>query len=552
MYISRLIGLAVLLPLSAFASDFIVEFNSPCKKLEKIASRVFGRNSNYAVVSETNLKKDELKKISCVKHIERNKAMSGQSALLHRVFENLPQDPKFQNQWALNNPGSPGSDINVLKVWDKFLTGKKSIKVAVMDTGIDWDHEDLKDNLYTNPGESGPLAYNGIDDDGNGYVDDVHGWNALDNSPNSRDDHGHGTHVAGIIGAVGDNGIGVSGVNWEVSLVPIKMLGKTNSGYVSKTIEALEYALANDIDIINASWSGLPYSDIILGLMNKLSEKGVLFIAASGNETGNTHTPVHFFPEFYQVPTVISAAATTKAGEISVMSNWGEDVADLAAPGDHVLSTYFGNKYSEMTGTSMAAPQIAGACALLKAYYPWMSALEIKKRILASTRPLEALTMKVNTQGTLNILNAINGRFPMRKLPRLGPWKAHAYSYETEHPIKERKDLSIKVPGAKFIRAVFSKVDFSGRDKLVIRSKIAPGMSYGQAYQGIKGEKEDFTSAYVPGEELIIQYVGQDRDLESWGFRIERLEVIWEKDWSALSPQDFTSEILARPWPKDS
>lgn len=244
----------------------------------------------------------------------------------------LPNDPFFyHSQWSLNNwgyiLGTPDADIDAPEAWD-VQTGSADVVVGVIDTGIDYTHEDLADNMWVNPGE----VINGIDDDGNGYVDDVWGWDFVNNDNDPIDDHGHGTHVAGIIGAKGDNGIAVSGVNWTVTLMPLKFLDSAGDGWTDDAIEAVLYAAGFGVRVTNNSWGGGRKSR---ALEDAIESSGALFVASAGND-GSSHK---MYPAAYNLDNVISVAATDQYDELWSFSNYSASWVDLGAPGVSVLST---------------------------------------------------------------------------------------------------------------------------------------------------------------------------------------------------------------------
>jgi hypothetical protein len=277
-----------------------------------------------------------------------------------------PNDPLFSSLWGMHNTGqttggTPNVDIDAPEAWEKSVGGEAVI-VAVIDTGIDYTHEDLAANLWRNPGE---IAGNGIDDDGDGYVDDVYGINAITGSGDPMDDHNHGTHVAGTIGAAGNNGVGVAGVCWNVKLMALKFIGSDGVGYTEDAIRCIEYAVAHGARVLNNSWGGGPYEQPLKDAIDAAGAAGVLFIAAAGNNYSNNNDEFPQYPASYASDNIISVLSVTAHGEMSVSSNFGETTVDLAAPGFGILSCKRGGGYILMSGTSMATPHVSGACALL-------------------------------------------------------------------------------------------------------------------------------------------------------------------------------------------
>ena len=324
-----------------------------------------------------------------------------------RYINAAPNDPRYSEMWGLNNTGqsggTPDSDIDAPEAWDA-VTGSANVVVADIDTGIDKNHEDLTDNIWVNPNE---IAGNGIDDDGNGYTDDVNGWDFArdDNNPNEEAVcGGHGTHTAGTIGAEGNNGIGVTGVNWNVKIMPLKVFKTYFSIFCSATtadiINAIDYAAMMGVRVSNNSYGGGPYSQAEYDAIR--ASKSV-FVAAAGNDNVNTDTTPNY-PSAYNLSNIIAVAATDHADTRAWFSNYGTATVDLAAPGVSILSTTPNDTYSFFDGTSMATPHVAGAAALLMGYNPSLTNNEIKWRILKGA---DYKGLPVLTGGRLNINNAI-------------------------------------------------------------------------------------------------------------------------------------------------
>ncbi len=334
-----------------------------------------------------------------------------------------PNDPGFADgsQWAHQNIGQSNgvvdADIDSVEAWNT-RTSASGIVVAVLDSGVQYTHEDLAANMWLNPGEQGTdslggnKATNGVDDDGNGYVDDVHGINAIGNTGNPADDLGHGTHVAGIIGAVGNNLKGGAGVAWDVRIMACRVVG--SGGFVSDGIEGIQYAVANGASIVNASWGISCYSQALFDEISAAGDSGVIFVSASGNDGMNTDSE-YSYPSVYDLPNLVSVAATTHQDELATFSNFGLRTVHLAAPGSNIFSTFFLTsdpnntaRYAYQNGTSMAAPHVAGALALLKAQKPTLPYQAILAALYAGTDRIPALAGKCATGGRLNVNNSLN------------------------------------------------------------------------------------------------------------------------------------------------
>jgi len=316
-------------------------------------------------------------------------------------------------QWGLRNTGqfggTAGADIGAPEAWDT-RTGAEEVVVAILDTGIRYTHEDLAANMWVNEGE---VAGNGIDDDFNGYIDDVHGIRSIDGSGDPMDDQGHGTHVAGIVGMDGSNGKGGTGVAWRVQLMALKFLDEEGRGSDADAIEAIEYALANGADVINASWGGGGFNATLEAAIREAGEAGVLFVAAAGNESAdNDQTPN--YPASYGLPNIVSVAATDRRDALGSFSNFGENGVDLAAPGVAIHSAHADadDAYRALNGTSMAAPFVTGALALLIAELPGESMAQRINRLLASTDARPGLARRVRVGGRLNLARALRPELP--------------------------------------------------------------------------------------------------------------------------------------------
>jgi hypothetical protein len=312
-----------------------------------------------------------------------------------------PNDPWYAQQWAL-------SKIHAAAAWD-ICRGSSEVIVAVIDTGVDYNHPDLQGNLWTNVAERDGLP--GVDDDNNGYVDDVRGYNFVAGNNDPIDDHGHGTHCAGLIAAVGDNGLDIAGVCWAARIMPVKILTAAGDGSAADAVPAIYYAVANGADIISGSWGGAEVSNALRDAIAYAYDQGVVVVAAAGN--AGSDTP--FYPAAY--PEVISVAATDADDHRWYASDYG-DWVDLAAPGRDIVSlratlpgkTARAGDKSTMSGTSMAAPHVSGTCALLLAANPLLRCDELQ-RILTSTA--DPITPGIcSSNGRLNVYNALRAVIP--------------------------------------------------------------------------------------------------------------------------------------------
>jgi subtilisin family serine protease len=320
----------------------------------------------------------------------------------------LPRDPQFSDQWALANSGQrggkQGADISATVAW-ATTTGSDEVVVAVLDTGVDYNHEDLTENMWRRPEKMEPYHDNEL-----GTIDDEDGFNAIDGT-DPMDDNGHGTHCAGIIGAEGENDLGIAGVNWKVKIMPLKFMNGSGSGTTKDAIEAINYVIDRkkagvNVRIISASWGSTQKSRALGEVIRKAYENDILFVAAAGNSSTNNDRTPHY-PSNYDVPNVISVAALDRHDQLASFSNYGAKSVAIAAPGVDILSTWLGNQYEEKSGTSMATPVVSGVAALLLAEHPGMSVDELRKKLLASTDPIVALKGKTVTGGRINAAKAL-------------------------------------------------------------------------------------------------------------------------------------------------
>lgn len=296
--------------------------------------------------------------------------------------------------WGIANTNAAkdksGADIKAIDAWN-ISEGSKDVIVAVIDTGLDAEHPDLKLNVWKD-------------------TDKNYGWNFVNNKANPNDDHGHGTHVAGIIGAIANPKTGVSGVAQKVSIMAVKYYSETNSGSVNlkNTVKAIEYAVSHGARIINYSGGGPEFSEDEYLAIKKAEAKGVLFVAAAGNERQDTDVPEnYYFPSAYRLTNIISVAATDIQNKLIKSSNWGKTKVDVTAPGENIYSTLPGGKYGYMTGTSQATAFVTGIAALLLSKDPTLTPSRIREIIRSSADSIPELKEKVAAGGRANALAAL-------------------------------------------------------------------------------------------------------------------------------------------------
>lgn len=327
-----------------------------------------------------------------------------------------PNDTYKNRLWGMDNrgqnvngdPGVVDADIDAYEAWDSFR-GTGNFVIAVIDTGVQGAHADLAGNRWVNSGE---IAGNGVDDDGNGYIDDVNGYDFFDNDANPADSNGHGTHCAGTIGAVGNNGVGVMGVNWYCKIMALRFIGP-GGGFTSDAIEAVGYAANKGVKVSSNSWGGGGYSASLETAINNAKSVGHIFVCAAGNGgsdgVGDNNDSSPFYPSSYGVDNLISVAATTNDDTRAGFSNYGLTSVDIGAPGVDVYSTYSGGTYKYLSGTSMATPHVAGVVAMVYQVYPAFTYQQARARVFSTARPIAALSGRVVTGGVANLQAAIAG-----------------------------------------------------------------------------------------------------------------------------------------------
>jgi subtilisin family serine protease len=327
-----------------------------------------------------------------------------------------PNDPSFGVLWGLDNTGqtinsiagTAGAHISAKLAWD-ISTGSRATVVGVVDTGIDYTHPDLAANVWSAP-TSFTVTIGGT---AITCAAGTHGFNAINKTCDPQDDHYHGTHVSGTIGAVGNNGAGVAGVNWTASIMGAKFLDANGSGSTANAINAIEFTIqakqmfgaGANVRVLNNSWGGGGFSQALLDEINKANTNNILFVAAAGNAgTNNDTTPS--YPANYAAPNVVAVAATDNNDGRASFSSYGAKTVHLGAPGVDIASTYPGNQYAYLSGTSMATPHVAGAAALVLSVCA-LDTAGVKSNLLSNVDPIGSMTGVTTTGGRLNVNKAI-------------------------------------------------------------------------------------------------------------------------------------------------
>jgi len=441
-------------------------------------------------------------------------------------IQQRPNDAEYDKLWGLNNVGQkdssgsigvPGVDMSMEKAWT-ITTGSRDVIVAVIDTGVNYRHPDLANNMWVNEAELNGEP--GVDDDGNGYVDDIYGYNFVKNNGDPMDDNGHGTHCAGTIGAEGNNGIGIVGVAWKVRIMAIKFLDSSGSGTLDNAIRALEYAAKSKAQILSNSWGGNINSELLERAVYATRDAGQVFVAAAGNSGMNNDT-ANSVPATYRAENIIAVAAINNRGELAYFSNYGPKSVHVAAPGVNVYSTYK-NGYDSLSGTSMATPHVSGLAALLLAQNPTWTYKDVKDRIMASARPLANLRGRIITGGLADAYYALTGLTPPPDPNDPSDWENRVpYSLSTEHPYPNEfsETYTITVPGAKRMAVHFDKFETErGYDKVEFLD--ANGKSYGV----MSGTAHGTFGPIVNGDTVVLKFT-TDKTVTKYGFDVDYIAV---------------------------
>ena len=472
-------------------------------------------------------------------------------------YDFKPSDNYFNQQWSFHNKKqkldrsyemTKDADMKILKAWNaepRSIDAAKDIVVAVIDTGINKKHEDLKENLWNNPGEHGAWqpqnqddvdrapgcwdkSCNKIDDDGNGLVDDIHGWNwvefTTDNpgSNNFNDDQGHGSHCSGVIGAK-HNDVGISGINNKVQLMALKFLSKKGQGSLAGAIEAIYYAINNGADVINASWGGPQFSQILYDAIMLAGRKGIFFVAAAGNDALNNDFFASYPANFDLVPGLVSVAATEFNDRRVYFSNFGKRKVHLSAPGHVIMSTVLGKKgYNYMSGTSMAAPHVSGLAAMLIGLYPedfHRNPKALKEYLQKTSTRTSHLNWQLRSGGMVNAYNAVMRNIPIENTqPEQGRrgWESTSFSARSSHPYlpNTNKTFEIQSRGSEWIKIKFGKYSL---EEGVDQVELYDGK--GNLFDTLTGLGENQYSRAIKGDKIVVKFI-TDSHVNDWGYEM--------------------------------
>ena len=435
----------------------------------------------------------------------------------------LPDDPMLGQLWGLKNSGQKdssgkvgvaGVDVGMEQAWE-IETGSNKMLVAVIDTGVDFNHADLKDNLWNNEAELNGTA--GVDDDNNGVIDDIHGFNAITGGGDAMDDQGHGSHCSGTIGAKGNDGKGIVGVNWNVQIMGVKFLDKNGSGTLENALKAIDYATKMGAKVMSNSWGGGGFSQTLLDSIKRSNEAGALFIAAAGNDSNNNDSNASY-PASYDVANIISVAAIDNQGAKASFSNYGKRTVHVGAPGVNVYSST-GGSYDSWSGTSMATPHVSGVAALVWAHEPNLTAVEVKQRLLSTARPIAGLKGKTKTGGLVNAYLALTNTMPQPDVNDPANWKTQPAKLASASPyVKNTNETyEISFDGISEFSLYFEKFDTEANYDTVQLIDAT-----GAVVQTLSGNNDDSFSAPIKGGYAKIVFKS-DGSVEKAGWQISKV-----------------------------
>ena len=484
----------------------------------EVSVKMLLTTTRYVVLKLRNMNSEE-KKLEAIHLLSTDPEVeyAEPNFIYHSSQATTPQDPEFAKLWGLQNsgqpapepsgtptgtpsgPGTAGSDIHVVPAWSEGFTGSKSIRVAIIDTGIDYNHPDLKAN-----------------------VEAASGYNFSTNTADAMDDNNHGSHCAGTIGAVANNGIGVTGINWNVTLIPVKFLDSNGSGSADQALQAVQYATKLGVNVMSNSWGGGGYSQALYDAIAEARAKGILFVAAAGNDSNDNDIKTSY-PAGYALDNIVSVAATDNKDQLAGFSNFGRTTVHVAAPGVKILSTVAHGKYEVLSGTSMATPHISGIAALLWSSNLSLTYAQVKDTLIRSSDPVRPLTRKVVSGGRANAYNALHGIFPKPMGPNERDWKDVAYHFETPHPYDNSKIYTypIDVKGAKFIRVIFDRYDTESSFDLITLKQ-----SNGEEIETMSGTGSNYVSDYLEGAHAEVTLTTDSTQVQS-GFVVTHVQAIY-------------------------
>lgn len=432
----------------------------------------------------------------------------------------LPNDPELPQLWGLINNGQDiagqagraGMDVGAERAW-QIETGSQEVLVSVIDTGVNYDLPDLAPNMWKNEAELNGEP--GVDDDGNGYVDDIHGYDFANKDADPMDDHGHGSHVSGTIGANGNDGVGIVGVAWKVKIIPIKFLSRSGGGSLADAVSAIDYSTAMGAVLSNNSWGGGGFSQALYDSIQRAQEAGTLFLAAAGNSR-NDNDSRPSYPATYDLDNIVSVAAIDNAGNLASFSSYGRTTVDVAAPGVDILS-WTTRGLQAWSGTSMATPHVTGVAALLRSANPDMSIAEIKDRLIRTSKPVSSVRNKVVARGIVDAYYALTDQLAPADPNDPFNWDKSSYEISSPHPYTDNfaESWTVEVPGAERVAIYFGRFETeSGYDKVTFKNAA------GEIVGTLSGNHTGAFSPVVEGNTIIMEF-SSDGSVNGYGFDVE-------------------------------
>lgn len=504
---------------SADAHEFVVKLKAQPQSIEKLTEETksekiaqISKKENLYLVTRNMVERQEyglseLRSLPNVEAVENN--------TLYKL-NSVPNDPLYAFQWGLKNLDRTDLDIEAEKAWD-ITTGNNKVTVAIIDTGIALTQEDLKENIWTNEAEANGQP--DVDDDGNGYIDDVNGYNFNDDDADVGDTSGHGTMTAGVVGAKGNNGVGVAGVAWNVKILPLKYSYSDYGGTLANVLRAFEYAMDKNVDIILTPFSSTENSPLLLETIEHAQQKNILVVASAGND-GDDNDVTPKYPASYEVENVISVAAVDAKGAPTSYTNYGRHSVDVAAPGLNIATTDIDGYNSNWEGgTSAAAAYVAGIAALLKSNDSNLMYFDLKDRIVYSARQVASLSGKVASSGMATAYySLINQVAPVDTSDPAG-WTMLEQTTETPHPYNDNETTTyiVTVPNAKKFAVLFEQFETES-DYDFVTMKDSTGRVIGKWTGDHTGE----FSPTVQGDTLTLEFTS-DGSATKYGFLINKV-----------------------------
>lgn len=402
MYLVFLLSMTEKIFSEKIKNEFLIKLKSPIPEvnINSIGTTV-RKYSNFPLLYHKNISQEKISLFlsNYENNIEYIEPVYKVYLINHAVnkIESLEETPNFSDQWGLEN--NKDTDINIRRAWT-YTKGKKEIIVAVIDTGVDYNHKDLNQTIWVNQNE---IPDNNIDDDHNGYIDDTHGWNFYAKTPDPFDDNGHGTHCAGIVAG---QGIRAWGAAPGVSIMALKFLSGAGSGSTADAIAAVDYAITMGAHVLSNSWGGGEYSRALKESFVKAQDKNILVIAAAGNYGQDLKTN-KMYPAALNLSNLIAVANINEFGNLHLSSNYSKELVHLAAPGTKIFSTYPDNSYASLTGTSMAAPFVSAAAALMLSFKEDLNFTDVKKYLILNAKKLSPLKETNQSDGSLDIAESL-------------------------------------------------------------------------------------------------------------------------------------------------